>query len=273
MTQIATAPDFTAIKTKQQVAWGSGDYAKIGATLQIVGENLAEAVQARPGSRVLDVAAGNGNATLAFARRWSDVTSTDYVGALLDRGRQRAEAEGHSVTFQTADAEDLPFGDGEFDVVASTFGVQFTPDQTKAASELLRVCRPEGRIGLANWTPDGFVGGLFKTLGAHISPPAGVSPPTQWGVSRWLTEQFGYAASDLSINLTHFDFIYPSPQHFVDFFRAYYGPVERAFASLDADGQSALESDLLDLVDEFNIAKDGTMRVPSEYAQVVVTKS
>ena len=176
-----TTVDLGAVKTRQQAAWSTGDYAVVGTTLQIVGESLCEALDLRAGARVLDVAAGNGNATLAAARRWCDVTSTDYVPSLLEAGRRRAEAEGHLVTFREADAESLPFDDGAFDVVLSTFGVMFTPDQEQAARELARVCRPGGRIGLANWTPDGFVGQLFKLIGRYVPPPAGLSSPVAVG--------------------------------------------------------------------------------------------
>ncbi len=177
-----TTADLTALKTRQQTAWASGDYAVIGTTLQIVGEQLAEACDLRCDERVLDVAAGNGNATLAAARRGCHVTSTDYVAALLERGAERARAERLEVEFQVADAEALPFADASFDAVLSTFGVMFTPDQARAAAELARVCRPGGRIGLASWTPDGFIGRLFKVLGRHLPPPPGVQPPSLWGV-------------------------------------------------------------------------------------------
>ena len=273
MTATTATPDLETIKTRQRGTWASGDYARIGTTLQIVGEDLAEAITPTPGSRVLDVAAGNGNATLAMARRWCDVTSTDYVPELLEQGARRADAEGLSVTFTPADAEKLPFENGSFDVVTSTFGVMFTPDQARAAAELVRVCRSGGRIGMANWTPDGFVGGLFRTIGRHIPPPPGVNPPALWGTRDWLLEHFLAHATEVDIELRTFNFVYPSAQVFVDFFRAWYGPVERAFATLDESGARDLELDLLQLVDEFNIARDGTMRVPAEYAQVVVDRA
>lgn len=264
-------PDFTAIKNKQNAAWSSGDYAVIGTTLQIVGETLAESLDLVPGSSVLDVAAGNGNATLAFARRWHEVTSTDYVGDLLEKGRRRAEAEGHEVDFRIADAEALPFQDDSFDAVVSTFGVMFTPNQKQAASELLRVCKPGGRIGMANWTARGFVGQLFKTLGGHVAPPAGVSSPALWGDADWLGEAFADASS-VGIELRSFVFRYRDPQHFVDLFRALYGPVHKAFLALDEAGQAALEADMLALIGRFNTATDGTMCVPGEYAEVTITR-
>ncbi len=267
------APDYAAIKAKQNAAWASGDYARIGTTLQIVGENLADAMDLRPGATVLDVAAGNGNATLAFARRWCDVTSTDYVDALLARGRARAEAEGHSLAFRIADAENLPFADGQFDAVVSTYGVMFTPNQAKAASEMVRVCAPGGMIGLANWTPEGFIGQVFKTLGRHVAPPAGVASPALWGTRPFIEQHFGPQARDIRVEQRNFVFRYRSPEHFLDIFRTYYGPMHKAFLALDQAGQAALGADLLAAIAEFNTATDGTMRVPSAYAQIVVAKA
>lgn len=273
ITEITASPDYDAIKQKQNAAWASGDYARIGTTLQIVGEELAEAMDLAPDSTVLDVAAGNGNATLAFARRWCRVTSTDYVDALLARGRARAEAEALEVTFRMADAENLPYADGAFDAVVSTFGVMFTPDQHRAAAELLRVCRPGGRIGLANWTPDGFIGQLFKTIGGHVAPPAGVKSPALWGSKQWLVDAFGGQAQAVTVTPKAFVFRYRSPAHFVEVFRTYYGPVHKAFLALDGSGQSALEAGLHDTVARFNTAVDGSMRVPSAYAEIVVHKT
>ncbi len=267
------SPDFAAIKVKQNAAWSSGDYAKVGVTLQIVGETLAETLDVGPDRRVLDVAAGNGNATLAFARRWCEVISTDYVPTLLEAGRGRAAAEGLEVTFQVADAEALPFEDESFDAVVSTFGVMFAPNQVQAAQELLRVCRPGGQIGLANWTPPSFIGQLFKTLGGHVTPPAGVQSPALWGTEDWLQATFGDAAYNISVTKRNFAFRYRSPAHFVDVFRTFYGPVEKAFLALDASGQAALEADILALIERMNVASDGTMTVPAEYAEVVVTKA
>ena len=191
-----TLPDFAAIKQRQQATWTSGDYAVIGTTLQIVGETLAESADVRAGERVLDVAAGNGNATLAAARRFAEVTSTDYVPALLNKGRERARAEGLIVQFREADAEDLPFGDGSFDVVLSTFGAMFTADHRRPASEMLRVLRSGGRIGMANWTPEGFIGRLFKVIGAHVPPPAGLKSPALWGTEAHIDALFGAQAAE-----------------------------------------------------------------------------
>jgi ubiquinone/menaquinone biosynthesis C-methylase UbiE len=265
-------PDLVAIKARQQGAWSSGDYAVVGTTLQIVGEELCEAIDLRPGSKVLDVAAGNGNVTLAAARRWCEVTSTDYVPALLERGRERAAAERLVIDFRQADAEALPFPDTSFDVVVSTFGVMFTADQDKAATELLRVCKPGGKVGLANWTPEGFIGRLFKTLGKHLPPPAGVKSPALWGTRARLNEMFGAQASEINAEPRTFVFRYRSPQHWLDVFKTFYGPMLKAFAALNANAQAALTRDVLALVDEFNRAGDGTMAVPSEYLEVVITK-
>lgn len=265
--------DLNAIKSKQQTAWASGDYAVIGTTLQIVGESLAEACDVRCDERVLDVAAGNGNASLAAARRGCHVTSTDYVGALLERGAERALAERLDVQFQTADAENLPFADASFDVVLSTFGVMFTPDQPRAAAELLRVCRPGGRIGLANWTPDGFIGQVFKTLGRHLPPPAGAQPPSRWGAIPNLEAWFGASATSIQATPTVFNFRYRSAAHFIDVFRTWYGPVHKAFAALPTDGAAALEADLTALLNRMNRAGDASLVVPSEYLEIVISRS
>lgn len=270
-TTIPATIDLATIKGRQQVAWGSGDYAVVGTTLQIVGENLCEAVDLRSGQRVLDVAAGNGNATLAAARRFADVLSTDYVGALLERGRERAKAEHLPVTFQEADAEALPFADASFDTVLSTFGVMFTPNQEQAASELLRVCRPGGKIGLANWTPEGFIGQLFKNIGKYVPPAPGVKSPALWGTKAHLDALFG-AHATVAAESRHFTFRYKSPRHMLEIFRGYYGPVLKAFAAIDAAAQQGLEKDLLALFDSFSTAKDGTLVAPSEYLEVIITK-
>jgi ubiquinone/menaquinone biosynthesis C-methylase UbiE len=264
--------DLATIKGRQQIAWSSGDYAMIGTTLQIVGEMLCEAVDLRSNQRVLDVAAGNGNATLAAARRFADVVSTDYVGSLLERGRARAEADRLKVTFQEADAENLPFAEGSFDVVLSTFGVMFTPNQAQAASELIRVCHPGGKIGLANWTPEGFIGRLFKTIGRYVPPAPGVKSPALWGTKGRLDDLFG-AKATVAAESKDFAFRYKSPKHWVEVFRTYYGPVLKAFAAIDPKAREALEADLYALLDEFNVAKDGTLVVPSAYLEVVVTEN
>jgi ubiquinone/menaquinone biosynthesis C-methylase UbiE len=240
--------------------------------LQIVGEELCEALDLRSGSKVLDVAAGNGMVSLAAARRWCDVVSTDYVPSLLERGRARASAEGLSIEFKEADAEALPFGVGAFDAVLSTFGVMFTPNQDKAAAELLRVCKSGGQIGLTNWTPDGFIGQMFKTIGKHLPPPAAAKSPLLWGTRARLTEMFEPAAAWIKTESRQFNFRYRSAQHFLEVFRTYYGPMLKAFSALETPQQNRLERDLYDLIARMNRAEDGTMVVPSEYLEVVIMK-
>jgi SAM-dependent methyltransferase len=268
----AAAPDLAALKTRQQAAWSSGNYAIVGTTLQIVGEELCEALDLRSGAKVLDVAAGNGMVSLAAARRWCDVTSTDYVPALLERGRTRASAEGLAIEFMEADAENLPFEKNSFDVVLSTFGVMFTPNQDQAAAELLRVCKRGGKIGLANWTPEGFIGQVFKTVGKYLPPPAGAKSPALWGTRARLTEMFGSEASSIMAESRIFNFRYRSPDHFLDVFKTFYGPVLKAFVALDAAKQEEFRDDLHALIVRMNRADDGTMVVPSEYLEVVITR-
>lgn len=270
-TQLAI--DFAAIKARQQGTWSSGNYAVVGAILQIVGENLCEAMDLRAGSRVLDVAAGNGNATLAAAHRWCDVTSTDYVPALLEAGQRRAQAEGYDIHFQEADAENLPFPDASFDAVMSTFGVMFTPDQEKAAAEMARVCKPGGKIGLANWTPESFIGQLFKTIGKYAPPPAGIKPPSLWGTRARLEALFGASAAEISTASRAFVFRFRSPEHWLEVFRTYYGPMVKTFGALDAEKQAALTQEVLQLLAAGNRSGDGTLVLPSEYLEVVVTRS
>jgi ubiquinone/menaquinone biosynthesis C-methylase UbiE len=270
---VATAaPDLEAIKKKQQATWASGDFGIIGTTLQIVGESLCEAVDLRSGAKVLDVAAGNGNCSLAAARRWCDVTSTDYVPALLEDGRRRAAAERLPITFQEADVEALPFADGTFDVVLSSFGVMFAPNHGRSAREMLRVVRSGGRIGLANWTPGGFIGRLFAVVGRHVPPPAGVTPPPRWGLPDHLELLFGADAAEMRTTPRDFMFRYRSAAHFVEVFRTWYGPTHKAFAALPAEGQARLEQDLVDLIAAFNRSGDETMVVPAEYLEVVIRK-
>ena len=265
-------PDFAGIKQKQQATWASGDFAVIGTTLQIVGESLAEAVDIRAGERVLDVAAGNGNATLAAARRFAQVTSTDYVQALLAKGERRAIAEGLDVKFEVADAEALPFADASFDAVLSTFGAMFTPDHARPAREMLRVVRPGGRIGLANWTPDGFIGQLFMVVGRYLPPPAGLKSPALWGTEPHVVELFGREAAAIRTGRRHFNFRYRSAGHWIEVFRDCYGPVHKAFAALDPAGQKALEADIVALLERLNVGGRHALVVPGEYLEVVVTR-
>jgi ubiquinone/menaquinone biosynthesis C-methylase UbiE len=265
-------PDLGQIKDRQRAAWSSGDYAVVGTTLQIVGEELCEALDLRAGQKVLDVAAGNGNASLAAARRWCQVTATDYVPALLARARQRAGADRLDVSFREADAEALPFADGAFDAVLSTFGVMFTPNQEQAAAELVRVCTPGGKIGLASWTPEGFIGQLFRTIGRYVPPAAGLRSPALWGKRERIGELFAAHASAMEAKVRYFAFRYRSPEHWLDVFRSYYGPMLKAFAALDTAGQGALTRDLLELIGQFNRSGDSTMVVPGEYLEVVIVR-
>jgi ubiquinone/menaquinone biosynthesis C-methylase UbiE len=264
--------DLNAVKIRQQAAWASGDYAVIGTTLQIVGESLAEACDLRWDERVLDVAAGNGNASLAAARRGCKVVSSDYVDALLERGAARARAEGLNVKFQVADAEALPFKDASFDAVLSTFGVMFTPDHARAATELARVCRAGGRIGLANWTPESLVGRMFKVLGKYLPPPAGVKPPSLWGTEDHLHELFRGTAAAIEVTPRTFQFRYRSSAHFIEVFRTWYGPVEKAFKALAPDKALMLERDLAELIEHFNRGGAHSLVAPSEYLEVVISR-
>jgi SAM-dependent methyltransferase len=262
--------DLAAVKNKQHLAWSAGDYAVVGTTLQIVGESLCETLDLHAGERVLDIAAGNGNATLAAARRWCDVVSTDYVPALLERARARASAEGLPVQFEQADAENLPYPNHSFDVVLSTFGVMFTPDQDKAAAEMARACKPGGRIGLANWTPASFIGELFKLMGRYVPPAAGVKSPALWGTEARLRELFGERLDSIAIERRNFVFRYRNAAHWLEVFRTFYGPMHKAFGALDTAQQEALAADLIALAERFNRATDGTLVAPSEYIEVVI---
>ncbi len=265
-------PALEALKARQRAAWSSGDYAIVGTTLQIVGEELCEAVDVRAGQKVLDVAAGNGNASLAAARRWCHVVASDYVPALLERARERAAAERLDIEFREADAEALPFPSESFDVVVSTFGVMFTPDQEMAASEMLRVVKSGGKIGLANWTPEGFIGQVFKTIGRHLPPPPGARSPALWGTRARIAELFGLHAAAISTAQRTFAFRYRSPAHWLEVFGSYYGPLLKAFAALEPASRAALERDLAGLIDQFNRARDGSVVVPGEYLEIVVTR-
>jgi len=268
----ATAQTTAAVKQRQQATWASGDYAPIGVTLQIVGETLAEAADIRAGEAVLDVAAGNGNASLAAARRFAAVTAADYVQALLDKCRTRAQAEGLPMQFRLADAEALPFADASFDAVVSTFGVMFTPDHRRAASEMLRVVRPGGRIAMANWTPGGFIGRLFKVIGAHVPPPPGLQSPLLWGTEPHIVELFGSQAAGIRCERRMFNFRYRSAAHWVQVFRDLYGPTHKAFAALDAAGAQSLQRAITALLDELNVAAPDSLVVPGEYLEIVVTR-
>ncbi|MEM7000162.1 MAG: methyltransferase domain-containing protein [Pseudomonadota bacterium] len=263
--------DYVAVKNKQRQTWGAGDYAQVGATLQIVGEHLAESLEVYAGQQVLDVAAGNGNFSMAAARRAALVTASDFVPGLLEKGRIRALADGFDITFETADAEDLPFAEASFDVAASVFGIMFTPNQMQSAAEIARVVRPGGKIGLANWTPNGFIGQLFKTLGQYLPNP--LPSPALWGTADHLQRLFGEHVAGISMQRKFFHFHYLTPEAWLENFKTVYGPVKNAFAALDDHGQKALQQDILDLLTRLNQGQNGTMKVPGEYLEVVITKA
>lgn len=265
-------PDMSAIKERMRKIWTSGDYAKIGNPLIIMGELLCEAVDLRAGDKVLDVATGSGNTALSATRRFCEVTGMDLAPESIEHARRRAEAEGMEITFEVGDAEDLPYPDASFDVVLSTLGVMFCPNQEKAAGELLRVCRSGGKIGLANWTPDGFIGNMFRTLGKHVPPPPGMKPPPLWGTEERLRELFGEGVSSLKTTRLSYVFRFLSAEHFVEHFRAYYGPTLRAFEALDPAGQDALVRDLQELLKLWNTSGDGTLAVRSDYLEVVAVR-
>jgi ubiquinone/menaquinone biosynthesis C-methylase UbiE len=265
-------PDLTAIKDKQQKTWASGNYAVIGNQLVIMGERLCEAVDVRSGQKVLDVATGSGNTAISAARRYCEATGIDYVPELIEQAKERARAEKLEISFEVGDAENLPYPDASFDVVLSTVGVMFAPNQEKAADEMLRVCKPGGKLGLASWTPDGFIGGLFKTVGKHVPPPPGIKPPPLWGTEERLRELLGEGISSLHTTRRSYAFRYLSAEHFIDTFRTYYGPVHKAFEALDAAGQDAFAGDLTELIHAWNTSGDGTAVLPSDYLEVVALR-
>ncbi len=271
MSETLTIDALTAVKQKQHATWASGDYAVIGTTLQLMGEQLCETVDVAAGWKVLDVAAGNGNAALAAARRGCEVIATDYVQGLLDRARHRADADGLTLTTKVADAEDLPFADETFDAVLSTVGVMFTPDPGHAAHQLIRVVRPGGRIGLANWTPEGFVGQMFKIVGQHVPPPAGVPSPLQWGTEAGVEALLG-ADCDLEVKRRTFTFRYRSAQDYFETFGAFYGPIVKALAALDEAGRASLRDQLVALAEDHNRNENDALTIDSEYLEVVARR-
>src|SRR3954452_24035823 len=266
--------DFQAVTEIQQQVWSKGDFARIGVAAQMVAEQLCEAVDVLPGQRVLDVACGAGNGAIAACRRNAEGVGLDYVPELLQRGRERAAAEGFEIEFVEGDAQALPFEDGSFDVVISTFGAMFAPDQEKAAAELLRVCRSGGRIGMANWPPRGLVGGgMFKVIAEHAPPPPGIQPAVLWGTEERLRELFGDGVSELTLNDRHLNFRYRSPEQWLAFFREFFGPMMMAFERVGDEGAAALESDLLAVAREANRAGDAALVAPAEYVEVVAVRA
>ena len=271
---MADAPDLQIVTQVQRQIWSKGDFAKIGVAAQIVQEELCEAVDVLPGSRVLDVACGAGNGAIAAARRNAEGVGLDYVPALLERGRERAAAEGLEVEFVEGDVQELPFEDGSFDYVISTFGAMFAPDQEKTAAELLRVCRSGGKIGMANWPPRGLVGGgLFKTIAEHAPPPPGIQPPVLWGTEDRLRELFGDGVTELTLSERHLMFRYRSPEDWLAFFKEFFGPMMMAFERVGDEGAPALENDLLAVAREANRAGDTALVAPAEYVEVVAVRA
>lgn len=265
--------DLEAVKEAQQKVWSAGDFSMVASTVVPVGEKLVDAVDILPDERVLDVACGSGNTTLPARRAWGSTVGLDYVPELLERARERAAAERVEIELVQGDAEDLPFDDASFDVVLSTFGVMFTPDHQKAADELLRVCRPGGRIGLANWVPDGAIGAMFMAVVKHAPPPPGVQPPILWGTEEHLRELFGDRISSLEIERMSVKQAFRSSDHWLEFYRTYFGPTKTAFERVGPEGEEALEADLREMLARFNVAGDRALALEPEYLQVVATRA
>jgi ubiquinone/menaquinone biosynthesis C-methylase UbiE len=271
MTTTDTKPDFSAVKARQQQTWASGDFAVVAARMSLVSELLCDTADLHAGWRVLDVATGSGNAAIAAARLGCDAVGVDYVPTLLERGSERAAAEGLAVQFVEGDAEALPFPDGSFDAVTSVFGSMFAPDHAQAAAELMRVCRPGGTIALASWSPDGFVGELFRTVGAHVPPPAGVPSPMLWGTEAHLRKLFGDGIASLEMDERTFTWRFGSAEDFVEFFRTWYGPTVKAFATLEGEARKALERDLVALARRHDRLGGGSgpVAIPATYTEAV----
>ncbi|MGC4866639.1 class I SAM-dependent methyltransferase [Micromonospora sp. DT53] len=267
------APDLIAVKARQQVTWASGDYGAVAALIHPISELLVTAADLSAGARVLDVATGSGNAAIAAARCGCVVTGVDYVPELLERGKARAAAERLPVTFVTGDAERLAYADGSFDAVLSVVGVMFAPDQERAAAELVRVCRPGGTVALAAWTPQGFIGDLFRTVGRHVPPPVGLRPPAEWGDEGRVRELLGATVGELRAVRREFVFRFGTPEEFADFFRVNYGPTLKAFEALPEERRPALHADLVELARTHNRATDATVRISAEYLEVVAHRA
>jgi ubiquinone/menaquinone biosynthesis C-methylase UbiE len=264
--------DLAAVKQRQQQTWASGDFSMVGARIVLVAEQLCDAADLHAGWRVLDVATGSGNAAIAAARLGCTTVGLDYVPSLLDRARKRAAAECLHVDFVEGDAEDLPFPDASFDAVTSVFGVMFAPDHARAAAELLRVCRPGGTIALASWTPDSFIGELFRTVSAHVPPPPGVPSPMRWGTEEHLHRLLGDHVENLTIRERTFTFRFTSPEEFVTFFRLWYGPTLKAFAALNEIARDALESELVELATQVDRLGGDAVAIPASYIEALATR-
>jgi SAM-dependent methyltransferase len=268
------SPDLAAVTQIQQKVWSEGDFSMVAGIVVFAAEELAEALEIIPDERVLDVACGSGNGAIAAARRaWGNTVGADFVPALLERGRERATAERLDIEFVEADAQDLPFGDAGFDVAMSIFGAMFAPDQERTAAELLRVVRPGGRIGMANWTPEGSLGNLFKTVAKHVPPPPGLDPPALWGTEERVRELFGDGVSELRFERRTSRQAFRSVDHYLEFFRTYFGPIKMAFERVGNDGEAALEADLRAFLEEANTAGDQALVIRPEYLRVVATRA
>ncbi|HEY5977548.1 MAG TPA: class I SAM-dependent methyltransferase [Solirubrobacterales bacterium] len=267
-------PDLKAVTQVQQQIWSKGDFAMVANLVYHPAEDLAEALELVPDEKALDVACGSGNLAIAAARRtWGGTVGADYVPALLERGRERAAAERLDVEFVEADAQELPFEDGAFDVAMSIYGAMFAPDQPKAAAELLRVVKPGGRIGMANWAPDGAVGTMFKTISKHAPPPPGVESPLRWGTEEGVRELFGDGISDLRLERRISRQPFRSADHYIDFFRSYFGPTQTAYERVGPDGEQALTDDLRAFLESANTAGDRALVLEAEYLRVIATRA
>ena len=268
-TTTTTTTDFTAVKKAQRAGWETGDYTRVGNTLQLMAELLVEAADVRAGEAVLDVACGQGNAAIAAAARFAEATGVDYAVPLLDQGRERARVQHFDVEFVEGDAEALPFDDASYDAVLSTVGVMFAPDHRRAAAELVRVTRPGGRIALACWSPDGMVGEMFRTVSRWAPPPAGVQPATLWGTPEHLADIFGDAVEWTSLTPRDYVFRYRSAEHFSEWFRQYYGPITRLAGTLSGADAERFAAELADVPRGFDRSGGGSLVAPGRYLEAV----
>jgi ubiquinone/menaquinone biosynthesis C-methylase UbiE len=264
--------DLVALKEHQQETWAAGDFSMFARTIVIVSERLCEAAQLRADHKVLDVACGSGNTAIAAARRGCDVVGIDYVPALLERAKERAAAERFTITFLEGDAEDLDFPDETFDVVMSTFGVMFAPDQEKAAAELLRVCKPGGKIAMSNFPPNSLAGGFLRAAARYQLPPRGVKPPVLWGNEDWLNDTFGHAASKIEVTRQDVKLCYKTPEDWLDFFTRYFGPIGTVYEALNDSKRERFGRDLMEVVIDGNVSGDDTIVAPVDYSEIVITK-